>query len=57
MPNFVAHLDDEIADLEQQLGLDPRFIKLSELRRVRGLYAGSQAENDSRGPYDSNRPE
>ena len=39
-PHFTEALDAEIAKLQKELEGDPRYVKLSELRRVRGLYNG-----------------
>ncbi len=38
MGQFVDALDEEINALERKLQDDPKFIKLQELKRVRGLY-------------------
>ena len=39
--DFVTALDAEIATLEAELRADPRYQKISELRRVRDLYKGT----------------
>lgn len=38
MTRFAQALDAEISDLEAELGRDPKFLKLHELKRVRELY-------------------
>lgn len=40
---FLDALESEIAELERELEDDPRFVKLRELRRIRGLYATDTA--------------
>jgi hypothetical protein len=52
--SFTQALDAEIAALEQEIGADPRLVKLRELKRVRALYGtpppasnGEAALNDS----------
>ena len=38
MAEFIESLKAEIADLEVQLGADPRYVKVNELKRVMALY-------------------
>lgn len=43
MSNFIVALDAEINGLEDALARDPRYIKLQEVKRVRALYAATDA--------------
>ena len=43
MSNFIIALDGEIAELEESLARDPRYIKLQEVKRLRALYSATES--------------
>lgn len=48
--NFAKALDDEIVAIEDELHADPRYSKLTELKRVRDQFYGSEANASASDP-------